>query len=105
MQSRVVHSLLSTIIIMTASGGASAAGIAGLTPDQRPEGAPSISAVSHDDAWLQHALSGVEPPAPESLRWLADQGNWFTPFTGPGMTGPYDIRGWHGTSGQPAGNN
>lgn len=76
--------------------------IAGLQPEVRPAGAPAITAVMHDDAWFARALSGVEPPTPESLRWLADQGAWFTPFTGRGMTGPYDIRGWHAAGANPA---
>lgn len=42
------------------------------------------------------ALTGVEPPYPASLRFLEDQGAWHTPFIHPGMTGPYDIRRWHG---------
>lgn len=42
------------------------------------------------------ALTGGEPPYPASLRFLEDQGAWHTPFTHPGMTGPYDIRRWHG---------
>ncbi|MBK8455861.1 MAG: hypothetical protein IPL47_01060 [Phyllobacteriaceae bacterium] len=76
--------------------------IAGLQPDVRPAGAPAIAAVLHDDDWQVKALTGVEPPAPESLRWLADQGEWFSPFIGPGMTGPYDLRGWHTAEAVPA---
>lgn len=69
--------------------------IAGLTPYQRPDGAPAIRTIAHDDAWRARALHGVVGPAPESLKWLHDQGAWYTPFNRPGMTGYYDIRGWH----------
>ena len=75
--------------------------IAGLHPDVRPAGAPVLAAVTRDDAWFQAALFGVAPPAPESLRWLADQGEWFTPFIHAGMTGPYDLRGWHAAEPKP----
>lgn len=70
--------------------------IAGTAPDQRPAGAPAITEVKHDQAWYQHALTGVEPPYPPSLNFLDRQGDWYTPFTRPGMPGPYDIRGWFG---------
>ena len=69
--------------------------IGGTTPYQRPAGAPAITAVHHDGAWYAHALTGVVPPYPASLRFLEDQGNWHTPFDRPGATGPYDIRGWY----------
>ncbi len=69
--------------------------IAGVHPDQRPAGAPVITEMKKDGAWYGRALTGVEKPYPSSLRFLEDQGAWFTPFTHPGMTGPYDIRGWH----------
>lgn len=69
--------------------------IAGVNPDRRPEGAPKITEMAKDAAWYGHALTGVEAPYPSSLRFLEDQGAWYTPFTHPGMTGPYDIRGWH----------
>ncbi len=69
--------------------------IAGVNPSSRPAGAPVISSVHKDAAWYRHALYGVIPPYPASLRFLEDQGNWYTPFTRPGMTGRYDIRGWH----------
>ena len=69
--------------------------IAGTTPWQRPEGAPVIEWVRHDQAWFQHALTGISPPYPRSLFFLDNQGNWYTPFNRPGMLPPYDIRGWH----------
>lgn len=69
--------------------------IAGLHPAKRPEAAPVIVEMKKDAAWYRHALTGVEQPYPASLRFLEDQGAWFTPFIHPGMTGPYDIRGWH----------
>ena len=69
--------------------------IAGLRPDARPANAPVISAVNHDDAWLRVALTGIDHMYPTSFRFLDDQGNWYTPFNRPGMTGRYDIRGWH----------
>ncbi|OQX31580.1 MAG: hypothetical protein B0D96_05140 [Candidatus Sedimenticola endophacoides] len=69
--------------------------IAGVNPDQRPAGAPVIQMVNKDQAWYAQALTGVVMPQQVNLRFLESQGNWFTPFTRPGMTGPYDIRGWH----------
>jgi len=69
--------------------------VAGVKPGQRPENAPVISEVSHDSAWFQKALTGIERPYPYSLKFLDDQGAWYTPFNRPGMTGPYDVRGWH----------
>lgn len=69
--------------------------IAGTAPDQRPADAPVISAVDKSGDWYTHALTGVERPYPPSLHFLENQGAWFTPFTRPGMTGPYDIRQWH----------
>jgi len=69
--------------------------VAGLAPDVRPAGAPRIEIYAKDGAWYRQALHGVLPPYPASLRFLEDQGAWHTPFTVPGMTGPYDIRNWH----------
>jgi hypothetical protein len=46
-------------------------------------------------AWYAQALTGISQPFPYSLRFLEDQGNWYTPFNRPGMPGRYDIRGWH----------
>ncbi len=67
--------------------------IAGLTPFQRPANAPVLTTGPIQDA--RNALRGVSSPIPDSLNFLKDQGGWFTPFTHPGMTGPYDLRGWH----------
>ncbi|MFN8684100.1 hypothetical protein ACDP63_23730 [Paracoccus sp. P2] len=70
--------------------------VAGTAPWERPAGAPVIAEMVKDAAWYALALTGVDQPYPASLRFLEDQGAWFSPFTHPGMTGPYDIRHWHG---------
>ncbi|MFV0410841.1 MAG: hypothetical protein ACK5LJ_14445 [Paracoccus sp. (in: a-proteobacteria)] len=75
--------------------GPGAAFIAGTDPSQRPAGAPVITEFVKSDEWYQAALTGVSEPYPASLGFLDDQGAWFTPFIHPGMTAPYDIRGWH----------
>jgi hypothetical protein len=67
--------------------------VAGLAPYQRPANAPVLTASPTLDA--RQALHGVSSPIPDSLKFLKDQGGWFTPFTHPGMTGLYDLRGWH----------
>lgn len=69
--------------------------IAGVQPSHRPEGAPAITQAVKDATWYALALTGISQPYPASLRFLEDQGNWFSPFIHPGMTGPYDIRNWH----------
>ena len=69
--------------------------VAGAVPHERPGDAPVMEQVVKDNAWYQKALTGISTPYPHSLRFLEDQGNWYTPFNHPGMTGPYDIRGWH----------
>jgi hypothetical protein len=85
-------------LILSATGMARAEGpaIAGLIPSERPAGAPVITEFVKDGAWYARALIGIEPPYPASLRFLEDQGAWFLPFIRPGMTGPYDVRHWHG---------
>ncbi len=67
--------------------------VAGLTPYQRPANAPVLDTNPVQDA--RQALHGVSSPIPGSLKFLNDQGGWYTPFTHPGMTGPYDLRAWH----------
>lgn len=69
--------------------------IAGVEPSQRPQGAPVTEWVQHDESWFQQALTGIQPPFPRSLYFLDNQGYWDTPFNRPGMTGRYDLRGWH----------
>ena len=89
---------VSAVWIVLCADGACADGtssIDGLAPDRRPADAPAIHGLTKDAAWYSQALRGVEPPFPVSLRFLEDQGAWFTPFSRPGMTGPYDIRRWH----------
>lgn len=66
--------------------------IAGLEPHRRPADAPSVTTATAD----ANALHGIVKPVPENVgKFMKDQGNWHTPFTRPGMPGPYDIRGWH----------
>lgn len=78
--------------------------IAGTEPSLRPVGAPVLVSFTKDVAWYRNALSGIEaPPYPFSLRFLEDQGAWYTPFNRPGLTGPYDIRNWHGSASGGAG--
>jgi hypothetical protein len=69
--------------------------VAGTEPSKRPLGAPVIQSVQKDSDWYNRALTGISQPYPKSLSFLEDQGNWYTPFNRPGMTDPYDIRGWH----------
>ena len=69
--------------------------IAGLAPDRRPDGAPVVTEYPKGADWYAGALIGVVEPYPASLRFLEDQGAWFTPFIRPGMSGPYDLRGLH----------
>jgi hypothetical protein len=72
--------------------------IAGEKPDARPEGAPRLVSYDKGSDWYTRSLIGVSRPYVLSLRFLEDQGAWYTPFTVPGMTGPYDIRNWHAFS-------
>jgi hypothetical protein len=69
--------------------------VAGTEPAKRPLGAAVIQSVQKDASWYARALTGISQPYPDSLRFLEDQGNWYTPFDRPGMTGRYDLRGWH----------
>lgn len=70
--------------------------VGGRTPSQRPEEAPTKPTFqAHDTKWFDRATHGLAQPHPASFRFLEDQGEWFNPFTKPGMTGPYDIRNWH----------
>lgn len=80
-----------------------AAEIAGLAPDRRPAGAPTITEVGHPPGWTEQALRGVSEPIPPGLGFLADQGAWYTPFDRPNATGLYDIRQLHESRPAPEG--
>jgi hypothetical protein len=86
-------SLAATVIEAKAEGYP----VAGVAPAERPAGAPKLVEVRKGDAWEKKAYKGVSKPYPPSIvSALRDQGAWYTPFTRPGMTGRYDIRGLHG---------
>lgn len=70
--------------------------VGGLTPSVRPANAPSIRAIHYGAEWLQKQLAGVSQPYPNTLVFLNNQGEWYTPFSRRGMPGRYDIRGLHG---------
>jgi hypothetical protein len=101
-----VAALLAATLILALPNMAKAADVsgasfvAGLAPYQRPQGAPAISAVSHDAAWRTRALTGISEPVPASLRFLDNQGAWYTPFNNPGGPGYYDLRQWFGGAAQ-----
>lgn len=75
--------------------------IAGLRPHERPAAAPKTTTLVRDPRWLAGATEGIVEPVPPSLKFLQDQGDWYTPFIRPGMPGPYDIRGLHKTPTTP----
>jgi len=75
--------------------------VAGVVPDRRPDSAPRITTIDRPADWQVKAHAGIATPPPP-LSFLKDQGGWYTPFTLPGMPGPYDIRGLH-VRGEPAG--
>ena len=87
--------LLLLPLVVAAAAANAGTPIAGADPSQRPVDAPRITVVDRTGQWYIGALHGVTRPYPHSLRFLEDQGNWYTPFTRPGMPGRYDIRGWH----------
>ncbi len=93
--------LLATVIVALLSLSSSEAEtfIGGTTPSQRPEGAPSIEAFQKSPEWYATATAGISQPVPSSVKFLDDQGAWYTPFTHPGMLAPYDIRGLHAPRG------
>jgi hypothetical protein len=87
--------IATTTLVAPLADAATGAAIAGLAPYQRPDGAPQITAAPANDSPGSRFLHGVTQPVPASLKFLSDQGNWYSPFSQPGMPGPYDIRGWY----------
>lgn len=90
----VISAILLALSHGQAHAGESPQFIAGLQPDRRPA-APKIKEVERNAQWYARAFTGIAQPYPWSLRFVNEQGNWHTPFARPGMTGLYDIRGWH----------
>ena len=90
---RAAELIGTALLLLTGAESAAAAPVAGLAPNMRPAEAPTVTAPLAQDAAPLH---GISKPTPESVeKFMRDQGNWYTPFTVPGMPGPYDIRGWH----------
>lgn len=75
--------------------------IAGTEPAQRPAGAPVIQEHQLSPDELGKRLHGVADPLPTNVVNAALAGAWFMPLAHPGMTPPYDIRGWHGAKASP----
>lgn len=93
---RLVVRALSVVAVASVSSAAIGEPfIAGTAPDRRPEGAPKLQTFDKSQQWYGVATSGVSQPFPPSLRFLEDQGAWYTPFIAPGMPGRYDIRKLH----------
>lgn len=91
--------VLQRVVVMSLVAGsvsAFAQPIAGLKPDQRPEGAPVVRTEAVDPAVKNTRLTGISAPLPGNVERIAEQGNWYSPMFRPGMPGPYDLRGWHG---------
>jgi hypothetical protein len=60
-----------------------------------PANAPTIKQHQITPEALGKRLHGVSDPLPPNVVDAALAGSWFMPLAHPGMTGPYDIRGWH----------
>lgn len=71
---------------------ATAAEVVGMAPDRRPGAAPRLRIVAPE---RQQQMQVGLPEKLDGLRFIRDQGNWYTPFDRPGMPPPYDLRGWH----------
>lgn len=64
--------------------------------------APTLTVAPAERVRADVATHGIEQPVPDHIKhFLKDQGAWYTPFSRPGMTGPYDIRGWHAQPPRP----
>lgn len=90
--------LLAALCLPCLSVVADEAAIVGGAPDARPANAPRSTQFAKSADWYCRALTGIERPYPVSLRFLEDQGGWYSPFNVAGMTGRYDLRNWHAPS-------
>lgn len=95
---RVPAGVWALLFLLGASPATGGSHFGGSMPEQDPaESSASIAAAGRRDAaWRKAALHGIAPTPPASvLRIVQQQGEWYSPFFHPGMTGPYDLRGWH----------
>jgi len=69
--------------------------VAGLQPDRRPPGAPVITEATFTPEQLARFQRGIEGQAPGNVATIVATGQWYVPMRHPGMTPPYDLRGWH----------
>lgn len=89
------YRLSALVLFLVCEVGWAADFVAGLAPDRRPAGAPTVQAYTPSKTAVQVHLKGVEPPAPPNVRQVAEAGPWFIPMHAAGMTPPYDLRGHH----------
>lgn len=93
-----IPSALSVLVLLSAVSFAKADEarvVGGVTPSERPAGLPHIAVTGFTPFGRALLLRGISEPYPPHLG-IEDQGGWYTPFSRPGMTHPYDIRGLHG---------
>ena len=58
-------------------------------------GAPTETDQPASPEQMARWLRGVSAPHPGNVDTIAATGRWWVPLRGPGMTPPYDPRGWH----------
>ena len=89
--------LLAGLLATLSPAAAQTAGdfVAGVQPDRRPQNAPRVTQVEHDQAWRDRTRRGISQPYPPALEFIESHGHWYTPFDRPGMPGRYDIRTLH----------
>ncbi|MDR2851999.1 MAG: hypothetical protein LBV61_02920 [Burkholderiaceae bacterium] len=80
---------------VTGAGAQTGVHIAGLQPDRRPDTAPQLAQATRTPYQVERALHGIEAPVPGNVQSIAATGNWWVPLRAPGMSAPYDLRGWH----------
>ena len=71
--------------------------IAGFRPDMRPAGYPVVVRFEGLEGWKEQAVRGLGQPV-VGVKFLDDQGAWYTPFNRANLLGRYDLRGLHGSS-------
>jgi hypothetical protein len=76
--------------------------VAGLHSDRRPDNAPQITQQTTSPETLARDLRGIEGTPPGNVESIVATGAWWVPMRGPGMTPPYDPRGWHSAPGAAA---